>query len=42
MVKKIAASKDTESRVVMLALLENKQVHALIGPGADRLVDALK
>jgi len=42
LVKKVAVSKDVGSRAVMLALLENKQVQALIGPGAAGLVDLLK
>ncbi len=42
LVKKVATSKDASARVVMLALLDNKQVQALIGPGAAGLIDSLK
>jgi hypothetical protein len=41
LVKEVAASKDPGARAAMLALLENKQVQTLIGPGAAGLVDAL-
>jgi hypothetical protein len=41
LVTKIVASKDGQARVAMLALLGNKQVEALIGPGVAALVATL-